>query len=35
MTYRWAFICPACYARLDNVLGVAVAGGRPFNLAGC
>jgi len=35
MTYRWAFICPACYAQLDNESGLAVAGGRTFNLAGC
>ena len=35
MTYRWAFICPDCYARLDNESGLAAAGGRLFNLAGC
>jgi hypothetical protein len=34
MTYRWAFICHACYRILDNKLGVAEIPGRgQFNLA--
>src|SRR5207253_8649597 len=35
MTYRWAFICQACYAQLDNEDGRAHIGAREFNLAGC
>jgi hypothetical protein len=35
MTYRWAFICLDCYARLNNESGLALAGGKLFNLAGC
>ena len=34
MTYRWAFICQACYAQLDNEDGRAQIGAREFNLAG-
>jgi hypothetical protein len=34
MTYRWAFICQACYRTLDNGMGMAEVGGRKFNLAG-
>ena len=35
MTYRWAFICNACYRRLDNEMGLAEIPGRgEFNLAG-
>src|SRR5438309_4864180 len=34
MTYRWAIICQACYAQLDNATGLAVVGERAFNLAG-
>jgi hypothetical protein len=35
MTYRWAFICNACYRRLDNETGLAQIPGRGlFNLAG-
>src|ERR1700736_2033863 len=35
MTYRWAFICQACYAQLDNEDGRAQIDAREFNLAGC
>ena len=35
MTYRWAFICHACYRMLDNEIGVAdIPGHGKFNLAG-
>jgi hypothetical protein len=34
LTYRWAFICQACYAMLDNESGLAEIGDRAFNLAG-
>jgi hypothetical protein len=34
MTYRWAFICPRCYATLDNEEGRAAIRTRVFNLAG-
>ena len=35
MTYRWAFICNACYRKLDNEIGVAEIPGRgEFNLSG-
>ena len=34
MTYRWAVICQACYAQLDNATGLAAIGTRAFNLAG-
>ncbi len=34
MTYRWAVICPSCYAQLDNHMGLAAIGRRCFNLAG-
>jgi hypothetical protein len=34
MTFRWAFICLACYRTLDNEGGMAEVGGRLFNLAG-
>lgn len=34
MTYRWAFICNACYRKLDNEIGVAEIPGRgEFNLS--
>lgn len=34
MTFRWAFICNACYRKLDNEIGVAEIIGRgQFNLA--
>jgi hypothetical protein len=34
MTYRWAFICQACYRILDNEVGLAEIGAKTFNLAG-
>jgi hypothetical protein len=35
MTFRWAFICNACYRTLDNAVGVAeIVGHGVFNLAG-
>jgi hypothetical protein len=34
MTYRWAFICHACYRTLDNDIGLAEVSGRLFNIAG-
>lgn len=34
MTYRWAFICNACYRSLDNEMGVGEIGAKMFNLAG-
>jgi hypothetical protein len=35
MTFRWAFICNACYRRLDNGSGRAeILGHGEFNLAG-
>src|SRR4051812_12974216 len=34
MTYRWSFICQACYATLDNHCGADEIGGRRFNIAG-
>jgi hypothetical protein len=35
MTFRWAFICNACYRKLDNLVGVAeIPGHGVFNLAG-
>jgi hypothetical protein len=35
MTFRWAFLCNACYRILDNDLGVAeIPGHGEFNLAG-
>src|SRR5262249_4517612 len=34
MAYRWAFICNACYRRLDNESGMAeIPGHGEFNLA--
>ncbi len=32
--FRWCFLCLACYARLDNELGLAEVGGRVLRLAG-
>ena len=35
MTFRWAFLCNACYRALDNEMGVAEIAMRGyFNLAG-
>ncbi len=35
ITFRWAFICNACYRMLDNEYGVAeIVGHGEFNLAG-
>jgi len=35
MTFRWAFVCNACYRLLDNEYGVAeIPGFGYFNLAG-
>jgi hypothetical protein len=34
MTFRWGFVCLACYRRLDNEIGVGEVGSRFFNLAG-
>jgi hypothetical protein len=34
MTYRWAFLCLACYRTLDNEMGLAQIGGKTLNLAG-
>ena len=34
MTYRWAFICNACYRTLDNDLGYAEVCRGIFSLAG-
>jgi hypothetical protein len=35
MTYRWAFICNACYRKLDNEIGAGEIPGRgQFNLSG-
>jgi hypothetical protein len=35
MTFRWAFICKACYCKLDNEIGVAeIPGHGEFNLGG-
>ncbi len=35
MTYRWAFICNACYRVIDDSdVGIAEISGRQFNLAG-
>jgi len=34
MTYRWTFICNACYRTVDNETGFAEIGGKKFNLAG-
>jgi hypothetical protein len=33
MTFRWAFICHACYRQLDVVPALAEISGRPFNMA--
>jgi hypothetical protein len=33
MTYRWAFICQACYTLMDNDVGAADMRGRLFNIA--
>ncbi len=34
-TFRWAFICNACYRQLDNEIGVTeISGSGHFNLAG-
>ena len=34
MTFRWAFLCLACYRTLDNEMGLAEIGGHALNLAG-
>jgi hypothetical protein len=34
MTFRWAFVCLACYRTLDNEIGVGEVGAHLFNLAG-
>lgn len=32
-TYRWGIVCPGCYLRLDNELGVEVIAGQEFNIS--
>jgi hypothetical protein len=34
MTYRWAFVCEDCYAKLDSPDGRAEIHGRDFTMAG-
>ena len=34
LTYRWAVVCPGCYAQLDSPAGVATLGGKFFTMAG-
>jgi hypothetical protein len=31
MTFRWAVVCPGCYALIDSDLGLAEIGGRLSN----
>jgi hypothetical protein len=34
MTYRSAFVCPACYLKLDSLDGTAEIGGHRYGIAG-
>src|SRR6266540_3811576 len=34
LTYRWAVVCPGCYARLDSPSGTATIAGKFFTMAG-
>ncbi len=33
-TYRWGTVCPGCYLKLDNEVGMAIIGGETFTIAG-
>lgn len=32
-TYRWGTVCPGCYLKLDNEMGMEIIGGETFTIA--